>query len=119
MPIADSLTRARENAEETHGADAICEGLRLTEKEFYETLKELRIEPIKALGEPFDPEYHDAVYQQPTSEAEPNTVIGELKIGFLIDGQLLRPSQVVVAAPEQHNKADSKKSHPENDNASE
>ncbi len=106
VPIADGLARAVENAESTEGAEAICEGLRMTEQEFYDVLGELGIEPINALGEHFDPEYHDAVYQQHTREAEPNTVVNELKKGFLIAGELLRPSQVVVAVPPESDGSD-------------
>ncbi len=97
VPLADSLSRALENAEKYDASETIYEGLKLTEKEFYDILHDLHIQPIEAEGMSFDPDYHDAVFQQPTSEIEPNTVINEIKKGFLIEGDLLRPSQVVVA----------------------
>lgn len=98
LPLADSLARALEVAESTEGAEQITEGLRLTEQEFYDMLGDLGIELIDAVGEPFNPDYHEAVFQQPTDEAAPNTVLQELKKGFLLKGDLLRPAQVVVAA---------------------
>ncbi len=99
LPLADSLARAIENSEAGEDTDAVRKGLELTEKEFYDILSDLGIEPIDALGRQFDPDYHDAVYQQQTSDADPNEVVGEIKKGFLIRGELLRPSHVVVAAP--------------------
>ncbi len=97
LPLADSLTRALDVAEETEGAEQITEGLNLTEQEFYGMLDDLGIELIESVGEKFDPNYHEAVFQQPTDDAEPNTVVQEIKKGFLLNGDLLRPAQVVVA----------------------
>jgi molecular chaperone GrpE len=99
LPVADSLARALQVAEQTEGADRITEGLRLTEQEFYAMLSDMGIELIDAVGQPFDPNYHEAVFQQPSEEAEPNTVLQEIKKGFLIEDDLLRPAQVVVSAP--------------------
>lgn len=98
LPLADSLARALEVAEQTEGADQITEGLRMTEQEFYAMLSDMDIELIDAVGKPFDPNYHEAVFQQPSEEAEPNTVLQEIKKGFLIGDELLRPAQVVLAA---------------------
>jgi molecular chaperone GrpE len=99
VPLADSLARARQNAENTEGAEKIAEGIGLTEKEFYNILAELDIHPIQALGEPFDPAYHEAVMQEPREGCEPNTVVQELKKGFMLGEALLRPAQVVVSIP--------------------
>lgn len=108
LPLADSLTRALEVAEETEGADQITEGLNLTEQEFYSMLEDLGIQPIEAVGEQFDPNYHEAVFQQPTDDAPPKTVLQEIKKGFLLNGNLLRPAQVVVASsPDSHDQQDS------------
>jgi molecular chaperone GrpE len=51
------------------------------------------------LGEPFDPAYHEAVMQEPREGCEPNTVVQELKKGFMLGEALLRPAQVVVSIP--------------------
>ncbi len=99
LPVADSLSRALEAAEQTEGGETIAAGLRLVEKEFYGALEKLNIRPIQAVGQPFDPHYHEAVMQEPTDEFPPNTVVRELKKGFALDEQVLRPSQVIVAGP--------------------
>lgn len=97
LPVADSLTRALQAAEETDGAETIVEGLRLVEKEFYGALSKLGIEPIEALGRQFDPHYHQAVMQHNEAQAPPNTVVSELKKGFMLGEQVIRPSHVIVA----------------------
>ncbi len=98
VPLADSLTRALEAAEQAGGAESITEGVRMIEKEFYAILDGLGIETIEAEGKPFDPNYHEAVLQLPDDGAAPNTVIKELRKGFLLGEELLRPTQVIVAA---------------------
>ncbi|MBS3763221.1 MAG: nucleotide exchange factor GrpE [Planctomycetes bacterium] len=97
VPFIDSLVRAREVARETEGAESISEGLAMTENEFYNILEDLGIKPMEVIGQPFDPSYHEAVYQQPTNEVEPNTIVEEIQKGFLLDGELLRPAQVAVS----------------------
>ncbi len=97
LPVADSLSRALQAAEETEGAETLVEGLRLVEKEFYGALARLGIEPIEALGQPFDPHYHEAIMQQNDARAPANTVVHELKKGFMLGEQVIRPSHVIVA----------------------
>lgn len=100
LPIADSLARALQAAERTEGAENIVEGLRLVEKEFYDALGKFNIRPVEAVGSLFDPHYHEAAMQEPAAEAAPNTVVRELKKGFVMGDLVIRPSQVVVAGPE-------------------
>ncbi|MCK5355638.1 MAG: nucleotide exchange factor GrpE, partial [Methyloprofundus sp.] len=49
------------------------------------------------IGEPFNPEHHQAMSMQPTSEYEPNTVMNVFQKGYLLNGRLLRPAMVIVA----------------------
>ena len=99
LPLADSLARALDVAGQTQGAEQITEGLLATQQEFYAMLEKLGIRPIEAIGEQFDPHYHEAVFQQPAAGVAPNTVLQEVKKGFLLEGELLRATQVVVSAP--------------------
>jgi molecular chaperone GrpE len=98
VPLADALARALQAAEQTEGAESIVEGVRMIEKQFYTILAGLDIHPIAAEGRPFDPNYHDAVLQQPSADALPNTVLHELKKGFVLGEELLRPAQVIVSS---------------------
>ena len=104
LPLADGLSRMLEAAEKTAGSDQIAEGLRATQAEFYSILKGLGIRPIKAVGEPFDPHYHEAVLQRPAEGVEPGVVLQETRKGFLLEDELLRPAQVIVSTAPQDEK---------------
>ena len=97
LPVADSLAWAIYAAENTDGAGNILRGLKLVEKEFYGTLEKLSVEPIDVAGVPFDPEYHSAVMQEENDDLSPNTVVRELKKGFLLDGEVIRAAHVSVS----------------------
>ncbi|MFO8006640.1 MAG: nucleotide exchange factor GrpE [Candidatus Brocadiia bacterium] len=98
LPVADSLSLALQAAEDTEGGEKLVEGLRLVEKDFYGALEKLGIQPVVAVGEKFDPHYHEAVMQEPREDIEPNTVVRELKKGFVQGDQVIRPSQVIVSS---------------------
>jgi molecular chaperone GrpE len=55
------------------------------------------LKPIEAKGKIFDPHYHQAVSTTPTDEVEENTVLEEMRKGYLLNGRLLRPAMVSVA----------------------
>ncbi len=97
LPVADDLARALESARSVEGCEAIVQGLELVDRSFYSALAKLGIEPVDAEGQEFDPRYHEATAQFEQADAPPNTVIKELKKGFVLGDIVLRPSQVVVA----------------------
>ena len=99
LPLADNLALALQAAEKAREPGQIIEGLRMLEKEFYGKLAALGITPIHAMGEQFDPHQHEAVMQEPVPAVEPNTVVRELKKGFMMGEDVIRPSQVAVAGP--------------------
>ncbi len=96
LDILDDLDRALENRPEDADA-SFLEGLELVAKRFHEAMAGLGLEAIKALGEPFDPNFHEALLQLPGVDAEKGTVIQEIQKGYMIDGRVLRPSKVAVA----------------------
>ena len=75
----------------------MIEGVRLVHKQFIDTLTRNGLEPIEALGKPFDPNFHEAVAQAPSNEVEPDHVIEEYQRGYRLGGQILRPSKVLVS----------------------
>ena len=93
LPVVDSLEKALAHSEENASADAIREGIELTKKELANTLKNAGVEEIEALGMPFDPNLHDAMYEQEDDSVEPGTVLEELQKGYLLHKRLLRPSR--------------------------
>lgn len=73
------------------------EGMELTLKQLIATLEKFNVIQIAPEGEKFNPELHQAMAMEPTSDAEPNTVIRVYQKGYLISDRLLRPAMVVVA----------------------
>ncbi|GFO72220.1 molecular chaperone GrpE [Bathymodiolus japonicus methanotrophic gill symbiont] len=73
------------------------EGSELTVKQFESVFEKFNIEAIDPLGQPFDPEFHQAMSMVPTEDAEPNTVINVFQKGYILNGRLIRPAMAVVA----------------------
>jgi molecular chaperone GrpE len=101
LPIIDNLELAIKAAAETpDGKDAcLLDGVALTRKEILKVFENFHVEPIDALGKPFDPNFHEAVMREESDEHPENTVVNELQKGYLMYDRLLRPSMVVVAMP--------------------
>ncbi|HET7685531.1 MAG TPA: nucleotide exchange factor GrpE [Candidatus Limnocylindria bacterium] len=79
------------------------EGVRLVERKLRGVLEAEGVSPIEALGEPFDPNLHEAVVHEPTADHPDNTVIEELQRGYRLGDRVLRPSMVKVANnPQSH-----------------
>ncbi len=78
----------------------------MTINQFRKALEDFGVKPIKALGEDFDPNLHQAIGQIESAEQAPNTVLSEFQKGYLLNDRLLRPSLVMVAkAPSEETKA--------------
>lgn len=98
LPVADSLDKSVEAAEEV--ADdhpALLEGVTLSRRLFLDTLSKSGIEIVDPVGEPFDPDYHEAVSMVDSDGAEPNSVVHVLQKGYMLNGRLLRAAMVTVA----------------------
>ena len=92
LPLADNLERALSHQEARDDA-----GLALIHKAFLTTLAEYGVQPIAALGRPFDPQQHEAVGVVPNPAAA-NTVVAVEETGYTYQDRLLRPARVLVAA---------------------
>jgi len=100
LEIADNLERATAAVSDGKEADAksVREGVELILRQFRSKLERHQVKPVEAVGQPFDPRFHEAIAQTPTADARPGSVVHELQKGYLIGEKLLRPSLVVVAA---------------------
>ncbi|MBX6316555.1 MAG: nucleotide exchange factor GrpE [Isosphaeraceae bacterium] len=96
LGVLDNFERALEAARAA-GASAIVEGLDLVHKQLLATLAKHGVEPIPALGQPFDPNLHEAIAQQADAEHPEGTVVAELGKGYKIRDRVLRPSRVAVS----------------------
>ena len=102
LPVLDDMERALEAARENHGEDdAFFKGMQLVHDKTLEVLGSFGCTVIESVGEPFDPDKHSAMMQQPSDEHEPQTIIQEVQKGYLFGGRTLRPSGVVVAVAPQ------------------
>lgn len=96
LPVADNLQRAIEAARSNSSFESLLEGVRGTSSNFESALASAGVEPVPAVGQPFDPELHEAV---DTVEVEPErdgTVTAEYSRGFKMGDRLLRPARVQV-----------------------
>lgn len=96
LPVVDNLERALQ-ANPAGENDPVLDGVRLVQRQFLQALERLEVTPIEAERQPFDPNLHEAISQQETSDHPPGTVIAVLQRGFKSGDRLLRPSLVVVA----------------------
>ncbi len=102
LPVIDNLERAIQHASKTEESKTITEGVELTLNGFLKVLEKFGVTRVNALGEPFDPNVHEAVAQEERSGTAPGTVVTELQKGYVMDGRLLRPAMVTVAkSPEE------------------
>jgi molecular chaperone GrpE len=96
LPVMDNLQRAIEAAEKGSPREAVVEGLRGTLANFGAALGAAGVEPIASVGEPFDPQLHDAVDTVAVDEASDGIVTKEYTRGYKIGDRLLRPARVQV-----------------------
>ncbi len=104
LGVADSLEMGIA-AGEAADAASLLEGKQATLKQLRKVLGDFGVEEIDPVGERFDPEYHEAMTMQPSAEAEPGSVLTVIQKGYRINGRLLRPARVIVAAEPQSGEA--------------
>ena len=100
IEVLDNFERGKKSLENVDDVAKVKESFDLIQKQVYETLSKLGLEEIKAVGEEFDPNFHEAVMQTPTSEHKEHTVIAELRKGYKMGDKVLRPTMVNVATAE-------------------
>ncbi|MBR9909693.1 MAG: nucleotide exchange factor GrpE [Gammaproteobacteria bacterium] len=102
LPVVDNLERALEAMDvDSEALKPVLEGVQLTLKSFHDTLARHKVEAVDPVGEPFDPQKHQAMTMVASPDVEPNTVINVFQKGYTLHGRLVRPAMVVVAkAPE-------------------
>ncbi len=97
LDVCDSLEMGLEAAESAD-ADAIAEGSAATLRLLSTTFERYGVVLIDPEGEPFDPELHEAMSMVPAPDAEPGSVVKVIQKGYTLNGRLLRPARVLVAA---------------------
>ncbi|MBI5761695.1 MAG: nucleotide exchange factor GrpE [Planctomycetales bacterium] len=99
LPALDNLQRAVDAAKSSNDLPQLSQGVQLVIKQFHDLLAKHSIQPIVAVGQPFDPNLHQALQQMPTNDHPPMTILAEYERGFVLHDRVVRPSTVIVAAP--------------------
>ena len=100
LSVVDNLELAMNSTKAHKTIDKdLLQGLEMTHKEILKVFEKFKVKPIDAIGQPFDPTFHEAVMQEESVDFAKNTIINELQKGYMIHDRLLRPSMVVVAKP--------------------
>lgn len=97
LAVKDSLEMGLAAAENA-SVESMLEGSEATLKILSGTMQQFGIEELDPAGEPFDPEFHEAISMQPSTDVEPGSVTTVVQKGYSLNGRLLRPAMVVVAA---------------------
>lgn len=100
IEVLDNFERGQKALENVDDCEKVKESFNLVHKQVHEALSKLGLEEIKAVGEEFNPNFHEAVMQTPTSEHPEHTVINELQKGYKLGDKVLRPTLVNVATAE-------------------
>jgi molecular chaperone GrpE len=102
LAVLDDFDRALEHIP-AEVPESWVDGIRLVERKLRGVLEAEGVTPIEAVGQPFDPNVHEAVVHEETTELPDNTVIGELQRGYRLRDRVLRPALVRVANnPKEH-----------------
>lgn len=97
LPLVDNFERAMQHVANIEVNEDFATGIALLHKQLFDLLEQNNVIQIISVGEPFDPNVHEAVFIEPTPGCEQNTVIAEYEKGYTIGIRLLRPARVKVA----------------------
>lgn len=97
LPVLDDFERALENVPAEIADDSWLEGILLVQRKLMGILESFNVRPIEAVGQPFDPNYHEALSQEEADGVESGVITRELQKGYTIGDRVLRPSLVYVA----------------------
>lgn len=96
LPVLDNFERALQVEATSEEAASIVKGIEMVYRSLIEATEKEGLQVIKAEGEPFDPNIHQAVMQEQDSEKETGVVLRELQKGYILKDRVLRPSMVSV-----------------------
>jgi len=97
LPVVDNFERAISTSKESQDFASLIKGIEMTFRQLDQVLNQEGLAPIEAVGQPFNPELHQAVMQVESDEHEDGTVVEELQKGYMLKEKVLRPSMVKVS----------------------
>ena len=100
LEVLDNFDRGEKALENVEDCQVVKDSFNKVHKQTVDVLTKLGLEVIETDGKEFDPNFHEAVMQTPTSEHPDNTIVNELQKGYKLGDKVLRPSLVNVAVAE-------------------
>jgi molecular chaperone GrpE len=97
LPVVDNIDRAIEAAGKTQDSNSLLEGIKMVKQQLESVLERYDCKPVKALGEHFDPHFHEAISMQPSQEHDVNTVVHVAQSGYQVHDRVIRPAHVIVS----------------------
>ena len=97
LPVIDDLERALAQFDSSKDLEGLSKGVEMITRSLQEIIKNEGVEPIEALGQPFDPQYHQPLIVEESDEHPENTIIEEFQTGYILHGRVIRPSLVKVS----------------------
>ncbi len=98
LPVLDNFERAMQVDADSPAGENLLAGVKMILDQLLQVLGSQGVEPIEALGEPFDPSLHEAVEREETKALPPDVVVAELARGYRMHDRVIRPSKVRVSA---------------------
>ena len=106
LPVIDNFSRAVEAASNDEAASGLLQGVTMVGQQLVETLEKFHCKRIPAVGQPFDPNVHEAVQQMPSDEYDSGIVMLVVQEGYQLHARVIRPSQVIVSTGSASGNAD-------------
>jgi molecular chaperone GrpE len=97
LPVIDNLERAIEAAEKTGGSEGLLAGVKMVLEQLQQVLAQHQCLRIESIGQPFDPQVHQALAQEPSEQYPAGTVSRETQVGYKLHARVIRPAQVFVS----------------------
>ncbi len=97
LPIIDDLERALNMSAQHQDYASLHKGVEMILKSMHEMIKTEGVQTIEAIGKPFDPEFHEPLVLEESTEHPSNTVLEEMQKGYILHGRVIRPSLVKVS----------------------
>jgi molecular chaperone GrpE len=98
VPILDNLGLGLAAAKQQTDVKSIVDGFSLTLDQFKTTLARHGLKEVNPAGQKFDPNFHECISHQPSAEVAEENVIQVVRLGYTLNGRLLRPASVIVSS---------------------
>jgi molecular chaperone GrpE len=97
LPVLDDFDRAKKSADQEDSVEQFSEGVTLVYQKLYNVLRQLGLEPMDTHGQPFDPEYHEAIAEIPAPTEElKGKILDTIANGYQLRGKIIRHAKVVI-----------------------